>query len=188
VYPRKSFDKRRNAPEPDMYDYNEKIKVPEMMVIGPDGPLGLMPLAKALETAQQMELDLVLVAPKSEPPVARVLNYKSFKYQKEKELRKNKASAKKTETKTIRLSSRIGQHDLDVRLRQAQKFIKNGDKVHIEIILRGRERQHGEVALEVVKDFTAQLEALIPIKIEQLPKRMGSRIDAIYAQAASQTA
>lgn len=155
-----------------------------MMVIGPEGPLGLMPLAQALEAAVKMELDLVLVAPKSEPPVARILNYKSFKYQKEKEARKNKASAKKIEIKTIRLSSRIGQHDLDVRLRQAQKFIEKGDKVHIEIILKGRERQHGEIALEVVKDFTTQLEALIPIKIEQTPKRMGSRIDAIYAQAA----
>lgn len=163
------------------FPHNAEITAPEVRLISDEGMIGVMPLEKAMEMAKEQELDLVLISPKAVPPVAKIIDYKSFKYQQEKLAKKIKASAKQSEMKSIRLSSRIGQHDFDVRVKQTQKFLENGDKVKIEIILRDRERQHGEVAFEVVKRFIQTINTLIPVKTEAGAKRSGSRIEAVIA-------
>lgn len=170
--------------EPELYLFNETITVPEVMVIGPQGQIGNMPTQKAKEMAAELELDLVLVGPKATPPVAKIMDYKSFKYQKEKEARKNKAASKKIQIKTLKLSPRIGIGDIETRLNQAVKFIKNGDKVRIEIFLRGREKAHADVGFEVVKKFIEDLKLLIPIKVESPVKKVGSIIESQVAPAA----
>src|SRR3989338_10153835 len=128
---------------------NTRITALEVFVIGPEGEqVGKMETAKAIEFAQSKELDLVEVSPKAVPPVCRILDYGQFKYQKEKEARKQKAQSKEIEIKGIRLTFRIGQGDLETRLAQAKKFLERGDKVKVELVLHGREKGHKDVARE----------------------------------------
>lgn len=175
------FYRKPTTPGFDERDYpvNERIRVASVQVVSDDGqPLGVIPTFQAISMAKERGLDLVLVAPKAEPPVAKFLDYGSFKYQKEKALKKQKAQQKKIEMKEIRLSPRIGQHDLDVRVRQAENFLKRGDKITIVVILRGREMQHQDLAGNIIKEYIKAIEQLLPIKIEEPIKKQGNRFGA----------
>ncbi len=159
------------------YRINEQIKVPEVRVIDENGQnLGVMDAPAAVQIARERELDLVEVFPKAAPPIAKILDYGKFLYQKDKEARKQKAKAKKVEIKGIRLSLRISQHDKDFRLNQAKEFLESGDKVKVEIILKGRERQYGNMAREVANKFINALNNLVPTKIEQPLSFQGGRL------------
>lgn len=174
----KQLQKQRQK---DIFPVNEKIRVPELRVIDENGEmLGVLPTYKALQIAKEREYDLVAVSPKAKPPVAKFLDYGSFKYQQEKAAKKQKAQAKRSEVKSIRLSARIGKHDIDVRLKQAEKFLKKGDKVSIDLVVKGRERQHPEVSKGVLEDFINTINnEIIPIKYEQEIKRQGNKFSAI---------
>ncbi len=176
---RKKQSQKKQAQE--IYPFNEKIRSPEVRVIDEEGQmLGVFPTKQAIDMAKERELDLVAVSPKAQPPVARFLNYGNFKYQQEKSAKKQKSQQRKTEVKDIRLSPRIGKHDLEFRLKQADKFLKRGDKINIEIILKGRERQHPELAKEIINDFINTINSQITeIEIEQAPKKQGNKIVAI---------
>jgi translation initiation factor IF-3 len=141
--------------------------------------LGVLATAQALQMAKERELDLVVVSPKAQPPVAKFLNFSSYKYQKEKEARKQKAQQKSSEIKEIRLSPRIGHHDLEIRLKQAEKFLERGDKVSITVILKGRERQHADLGREILATFIRNLGESTKIKFEQDIKRQGANFSAI---------
>ena len=159
------------------YWINEQIRAPEVRVIDENGQnLGVMAIADAVRTARERELDLVEVFPKAAPPIAKILDYGKFLYQKDKEARKQKAKAKKVEIKGIRLSLRISPHDRDVRLNQSKEFLESGDKVRIEIILKGRERQYGNTAREVANQFINALNNLVSTKIEQPLSFQGGRL------------
>lgn len=161
------------------YWVNEQIRVNEVRVIDDEGQnLGVMPTPEAVRLAREKELDLVLVFPKAEPPIAKILDYGKFLYQKDKEARKQRAKQKKIEVKGVRLSLRIGAHDRDVRLDQAKGFLEAGDKVKIEIILKGRERQHAGMAREAIGQFIEALNQLIPTRIEQPLAFQGGRFSA----------
>lgn len=178
------FNRYDRQPEPELYDINEKIKVDKVFcIIEGEGPLGEVSTREALAKAKELELDLVLVGPKAEPPVVKIMDYASFKYQKQKEARKQKAAQKKSELKTLRLSPRIGQHDLDVRIRKAVQFIDKGDKVKIEILLKGREKAHADVGVEVLQKFITAVQETQEINVESAPKKNGPRIEAIFAPA-----
>ena len=165
----------------DIYPVNEKIRAPEVKVIDENGQmLGVMATNKAIAMAKERELDLVAVSPKAQPPVARFLDYGTFKYHKEKAAKKQKSQQKKTDIKEIRLSPRIGKHDLEVRLKQVEKFLKRGDKVTIEILLKGRERQHPELAKNLMLEFIEKVKnEIMPILVEQEPKKQGNKFTAI---------
>ncbi|OGY42255.1 MAG: translation initiation factor IF-3 [Candidatus Buchananbacteria bacterium RBG_13_36_9] len=164
----------------EIYPVNEKIRDPQLRVIDENGQmLGVLPTFQALQMAKERELDLVVVSPKAEPPVAKFLSYSSFKYQKEKEARKQKAQQKAGEMKEIRLSPRIGRHDLEIRLKQAEKFLNRGDKVVISLFLKGRERQHADLGKEIIEKFISDLSKIVEIKFEQEIKRQGSNFSAI---------
>ncbi len=168
----------------ELFKVNERIKSPELKVIDDEGNfLDAMPKQKALDLARQKELDLVEINPKANPPIAKILDYGQFKYQKEKEMRKQKASQKKTDTKGVRLSSKIGKHDIDVRLNQGKKFLEQGNKLKIEIILKGREKQHTGVAIEQIKEYIDEISKEMEIKVEQPVKRQGGQVTAIIAPA-----
>lgn len=163
---------------------NEKIQSPEVRVIDDEGkPLGVLPTDQAIAIARSKELDLVEVSPKAEPPVCKILDYGQFKYQKEKEARKQKAQSNEVEVKGIRLTFRIGAHDFDVRLAQAKKFLDRGDKVKVELPLRGREKANKEVADEVVNRFLENLKAQYNLRLEQPVTYQGGRISAIITKA-----
>lgn len=179
---RKSFRGNKQKPEgPKEFRVNEKITAPELVVIDENGvSLGTISKEDALEEAKNRELDLVEVSPKANPPIAKFIDYGSFKYQKEKQERKNKAKQKATETKTIKLSLRIGDHDLEVRANQGVKFLEDGDKVKIELQLRGRENQHADLAKEGIQKMVDKIrEKLGPektLKKEGEITRMGGRL------------
>lgn len=161
------------------YPVNERIRIPSVSVVSEDGqPLGIMPTFKAIAMAKERGLDLVLVAPKAETPVAKFLDYGSFKYQKEKALKKQKAQQKKIELKEIRLSPRIGKHDLDVRVKQAENFLSRGDKINIVVILKGREMQHQDLAKNIIEEYIKAVGLLTPVKIEESIKKQGNRFGA----------
>jgi len=165
------------------YRYNDRIRVPEVRVIDDEGVArGVMSTKDALALAEERGLDLVEVSPKAEPPVCKLLDYGAFKYQKEKELKQQKAHARKVEVKGIRLSVKIGQGDLDIRKKQALKFLEDGQKIKIEIILRGREKAHGDLALQKIQDFINQISEHYELFTEQAPKRQGGNVSAIIGR------
>lgn len=180
---RRRKHKKPQVVEP-IYRCNEQIRAPEVRVINSEGGnIGVMSTDEALQLAASKELDLVEVHPKAEPPIAKIMDYGQFKYQKEKEARKLRAKQHKVEVKGIRISVRISDHDLGVRLKQAKKFLKSGDKVKVEIVLRGRERRHPDLAKEQIEGFINELKKELEIKIEQPVKKQGGMVSALIAKA-----
>lgn len=165
------------------YRSNERIFAPELRIIDEAGThLGVMPKEAALAMAREKGLDLVEISPKENPPIAKFVNFGKFKYEKEKEMRKQKAHAKQVEVKGIRLSLRISAGDLGIREEQAMRFLNEGDKVKVEMILRGRERQHGSLAAEIINNFIKSLGEKTKIKVEQPLTRQDGKFMAIVAR------
>lgn len=179
-----SRKKRPKKPLIPHYNINGQIKSEEVRVVGDEGEnLGVISTKEAMEKAQEQEVDLIEINPKARPPVVMFKDFSHFKYQKEKEARKQKAKSHVSELKGVRLSIRIGEHDLKIRRKQAEKFLNRGDKVKIELILRGRDRAQSHIAYEVVKEFAESIKESIDIRFEQEPTRQGSRVNAIIAKA-----
>lgn len=112
----------------------------------------------AIFEARKLGLDLVAVSPKATPPVCKMMDFGKFIYQQEKNERKSKARSKKVETKGVRLSLTMGPHDEEIRRKQAQKFLDNGDRVQIEMFLRGRQKAYIAQAREKLKQFGQSLD------------------------------
>lgn len=135
--------------------------------------MGELDIRDAQRIATERGLDLVEVAPQAQPPVCKLLNYGAFQYQQEKAERKQKAKQKRIEVKGIRISFKIGEHDLAVRREQSRKFLADGHKVRVEMLFRGREnayRQRGEM---LVRKF---IESLGPVIIEQSISYLGNKM------------
>lgn len=128
-----------------------------------------MPTPEALELARTRQLDLIEVSPNAKPPVCRVMDYGKFQYQESKQKRLAQAKQKKVETKEVRMGIRTESHDRDFKRSQVEKFLGKGDKVKIEIILKGREKAHQELARKVILDFVALI--TVPYKVEEELKR-----------------
>ena len=179
---RRRHFRRPPPPSPGaQYRANERIASPTVIVIDENGEnLGELPTAKAIQIAQERELDLVEVSPLATPPVCKFIDYGAFKYQKEKEARKQKAHT--ADVKGIRLSPRIGDHDLDIRVKQAAGFLEDGDKVKVELPLRGRERQFADLARGVIQEFVAKLNAILPVKMEGSIEKQDNRLTAVISK------
>lgn len=162
---------------------NQFIKAPQVRVVDEHGEnLGVMDTNKALAIAQDRGLDLIEVSPLAEPPVAKIVDYSKLKYQEEKERRKERAKQKRIEIKGIRLSLRISEHDLQVRVGQAIKFLGQDDKVRLEMLLRGRERQHSDLAKNIIHKFIESVSASVPAGIEQPLSFQGGKLSVIIAK------
>jgi translation initiation factor IF-3 len=157
---RKKF--RKAKPKKDQtkkFPSNKQIRAEKVFLIDEnDEKIGELPTAEALSRAEDVGLDLVEVNPKTDPPVAKILDMGRWKYEMEKKAHKQKLQQKKVETKGIRLSVRISRHDFDVRVNQAIKFLNQGHKLKAELTLKGREKQHPEKAREVINDFVASIQ------------------------------
>lgn len=165
------------------YHANDKITADLLFVIQEGGEsLGEMSRADALKKAVELGKDLVVVSPKANPPVAKLIDFGHFKYQKEKEARKQRAQSHDVDLKGVRLSARIGAHDLDIRYAQAKKFLERGDKIKVEVILRGREKSHGDLAMNIIEGFLKRLKDDMPLRMEQEPKRQGNAVTAILGR------
>lgn len=144
-----------------------------------DRQVGIVTLKVALETAWSKNLDLVQVTEKTNPPVAKIANYGKYLYA----LQKKEKSAKKTsEVKGIRLSYNISEHDMEIRAVQAEKFLKKGDKVKVELRLRGREKAFGNLSKEKVNQFLQILGKQILYKIDKELKREQNGLSMIISK------
>jgi len=167
---------------------NQHIRVPEVFLIDENGErIGPTATQEALRMAQEAELDLVQVDPKGNPPVAKIMDYGQFKYEKEKQAHKQKVQQKKVEIKCIRLSVRISEHDFDFRVEQARKFLEKGNKLKLELNLKGRERQHPEKAQETIKNFITEVGKTEGINLteEQGLTKQGGRFNIVLANKKS---
>jgi translation initiation factor IF-3 len=161
---------------------NSQIRVPEVFLIDENNEAGgRMSTAEALERAQEADLDLVMVNPKADPPVVKIVNLGQLKYEREKQAHKQKMQQKKIETKNIRLSFRISEHDLEMRVMQAEKFLAKDNKLKVELFLRGRERQYPQKAAEILNNFVARLKSKdgLEVDIEQPLTNQGGRFTII---------
>lgn len=178
-----SHKKKKEEPK-KLYFFNEGITAPQVLVLNNDNSnLGVMRTGDAIRLARESEMDLVEINPKTTPPVVKIMDFGQFKYQQEKEMRIRKAHQHVVDTKGVRLSLRIGQHDLDIRREQTIKFLNEGNKVKVEVILRGRELQQGPLVMTLIKDFIASVNALVAIRFEQEVERQGNKVTAIIAKS-----
>jgi len=123
-------------------------------LIGPDGgQLGIVPIQKALEIANQHELDLVEVAPQASPPVCRIIDFSKFKYDQEKKEREAKKHQKQGKLKEIRFKPNIDRHDYETKLKQALAFLNKKDKVKINLFFRGRQMEHLDLGRKILDKF-----------------------------------
>ena len=133
---------------------NDRIRAPQVRLIGPDGnQLGIVPIRKALDLANQHELDLVEVAPQVEPPVCRIMDFSKFKYEQEKKEREARKHQMKMRLKEIRLKPNIKEHDYQVKLKQAINFLNKKDKVKVNLFFRGRQMEHMDLGRKVLDRF-----------------------------------
>ena len=137
---------------------NERIREPEVRVIGEDGAqLGIMSSREALKIAEEHELDLILIAPTAKPPVCRIMDYGRYRYEQAKKERDAKKKQKIVEVKEIRLSPNIDTNDLNTKSNNARKFLEKGNRVKVTLRFRGREMAHVNATKGVLDEFAGTL-------------------------------
>lgn len=157
----------------NQYRVNEQIRVREVRVVGDDGSQ-VMPTKKALDLARQQGVDLVEISPKAQPPVCRLVDYSKFLYQQKKRAKEMKQRQVKVEVKEIRFGPQTDEHDYQFKLKHAQGFLNEGNKVRAYVFFRGRSilfKEQGEVLL---LRFANDLEDYG--KVEQMPKLEGKKM------------
>ena len=163
-------DRRRS--NRDLPQINDRIRYPEIRVIDTDGEqLGILTPADALRMAEEKELDLVLVSESAKPPVCRIMDYGKYKFEQEKKAREAKKKQHTADVKEVKMRYKIDDHDYNVRVNQAQRFLKSGDKVKATVNFRGREIQHANLAEVLLKRMANDLEEVA--EVQQAPKREG---------------
>lgn len=136
-----------------------------------------MSRSDALAAAEAAGLDLVEISPAASPPVAKIIDWGKYQYQKMKELQRNRKNAKSSELKQMRLGLKIGQNDLDIKLKKIRSFLSNGDKVKILIFFRGREMAHQELGHELMQRIITNLEE--DSVVEQKPQMAGRNLSIV---------
>ncbi len=156
----------------DLPQINERIRFPKIRVIDTDGAqLGIMPPQEALQLAEEKELDLVLLSDKADPPVCRIMDYGKYKFEQEKKAREARKKQHTADVKEVKMRYKIEEHDYNVRVKQAERFLKEGDKVKATVMFRGREIQHSDLAEHLLKRMAKDLEPLG--ELQQAPKKEG---------------
>ena len=140
-----------------VHQINEEILDKEVRLIGDQGEqLGIMSAQEALKIAVEKELDLVKIAPGSNPPVCKVMDYGKFRFEQAKKEKEAKKNQRVIEIKEIRMSPGIGENDFNTKLKNGQKFLNDGDRVKVSVRFRGREMAHTEIGEQLLKDFAAK--------------------------------
>lgn len=159
-------------PQRDLPQINERIRFPQIRVIDNDGSqIGILTPDEALKIAEDKELDLVLVSETANPPVCRVMDYGKYKFEQEKKAREAKKKQHTADVKEVKMRYKIDDHDYHVRVNQAQRFLKSGDKVKATITFRGREIQHANLAEELLQRMATDLQEIA--EVQQAPKKEG---------------
>ncbi len=169
----------------DLYRINERIRVPEVRLVGDNVEQGIYPTREALRMAQEQELDLVEISPTANPPVCRIVDYQKFVYQQKKKLKEQKAKSVKVVVKEIRFGPQTDDHDYNFKLNHAMNFLSEGAKVKAFVFFKGRSilfKEQGEVLL---LRFANDLEDYA--KVEQMPILEGKRMSIMLAPKKSAT-
>lgn len=163
----------------EQHRINERIRVPEVRLVGDNVQEGIYPTREALKIAEQQELDLVEIAPTAKPPVCRVIDYQKFVYQQKKKLKEQKAKSVKVTVKEIRFGPQTDDHDYNFKLKHAMNFLGEGSKVKAFVFFKGRSilfKEQGEVLL---LRFANDLEEYA--KVEYMPIMEGKRMSIMLS-------
>lgn len=157
---------------------NQRIRVPKIRVVGPDGKqFGIMETKAALEIAQGAGLDLVEVAAQAKPPVCRIMDFGKYVYEQQKKSKDSKGTSSKT--KEVKFRPRVEQHDYETKLRRAELFLSKGNKLKLTLSFRGREMSHTEIGFDTMKRAIADLETMG--HADNYPKLVGRNINVMVS-------
>lgn len=164
----------------DTAQVNEGIKAKEFLLISQNGEqLGVKTKAEAMQIAERLSLDVVLVAPNAKTPVAKIMNYGKFKFEQQKKDKEARKKQKIVTTKEIRLSPTIEKHDFETKLKNARKFLAKEDKVKVSIRFKGRAITHKEIGQKVLENFSNEASDIATV--EQKPKMEGRSMFLVLA-------
>ena len=165
-------DRRRSNNNRDLTKTNERIRFPNIRVIDSEGEqLGIITPKEALAIAEEKGLDLVLVSETANPPVCKIMDYGKYKYEQDKKLKEAKKKQHNADVKEVKMRYKIEEHDYNVRVKNAERFLKSGDKVKATVSFRGREIQHSNLAEKLLRRMASDLKEVA--EIQQFPKREG---------------
>lgn len=171
--------KEKRGKEPRV---NREIVADKIRLIGANSEMiGVTSVAEGLRAAEAASLDLVEISPDAEPPVCKLLDYGKFRFAEQKKFQEARKKQKVIQIKEIKLRPGIGQHDLDIKMRQVEKFLADGDKVKITLRFRGREMAHQELGMAVLNKVRETLAD--KIKIEHEPKMEGRQVMMVVTPA-----
>lgn len=177
--PRRGNRGRRPFKKEDPHRINEKIRIPQIRLVGENVETGVYSTQEALKIAQDQELDLVEISPKADPPVCKICDYKKFLYQQKKKQKEIKNKTVKVVIKEIRFGPNTDDHDFNFKLNHAKKFLEEGSKVKAYVFFKGRTivfKDRGEILL---LKFAQELEEIG--KVELMPKMEGKKMNMIIA-------
>ncbi len=162
------------------YRINGRIRAREVRLVGANNENhGVVSIQEALRLARDAELDLVEVAPNSDPPVCRIMDYGKFAYEKTRKEREARKNQKKVETKTIKLKPKIAQFHRDLRVKRAREWLEEGKKVRVMVRFQGREIQYTEIGKQLIMGVAKELEEFA--EIEQRPNMEGWSMSMVLA-------
>jgi len=159
---------------------NEQINAKEVRVVDDDGNMhGIMTVSKALALAEQMEQDLVEIAPQANPPVVKIIDFGKFQYEIQKKEKHQRKQQQQQQMKEIRFKWRTAEHDFNFKMKHAREFISDGNKVKASVMFRGREITHQEVGRELLDKFVLALEDIA--KVDQAIHSEGKTMSVVMA-------
>ncbi len=166
---------RRRYNQPRGPRKNERIRVPEVRVIGPDGKqIGVMQTREALTLAKNNGLDLIEISPTARPPVCRILDYGKYMYEQSKKEKESKSHSSSQKLKEVKFRVRIEEHDYMTKLRRAEEFLDDGAKLKMTLMFRGREMEHKDLGFDVVNRAVKDLAHVA--NADSPPKLVGRNI------------
>src|SRR5690606_9628740 len=159
---------------------NQQIRISPVRVIDPQGEqLGILPIERALEIAEEQSLDLVEVAPNARPPVCRIMDYGKFRYEEQRKAREARKKQHQVHLKEVKMRPGIEDHDFDFKLRHARRFLEEGNKVKVTMMFRGRQMAHPELGREVLSRVAEEVSDLG--KVESHPTMEGRSMTMVIA-------
>jgi len=168
------------------HQINEDIRDKEVRLIGDDGEMiGILPVEEALRIAEEKELDLVKIAPGSNPPVCKIMDYGKYRFEQSKKEKEAKKNQHVVDVKEIRMSPSIGDNDFNVKLRNGMKFLNDGDRLKVSVRFRGREMAHTNLGEALLKRFAASCEEIATL--DKNPKLEGRNMSMFLSPKASNT-
>lgn len=159
---------------------NQQIRISPVRVIDPDGnQIGILPVEKALEKAEEFGLDLVEVAPMARPPVCRIMDYGKFRYEEQRKSREARKKQHKVDLKEVKMRPGIEDHDFEFKVRHARRFLEEGNKVKVTMMFRGRQMAHPEIGREVLQRLVSEIADVG--KVESTPAMEGRTMTMVLA-------